>query len=105
MATDHFTTPLALPRFLLRLEEFLHSMFSDELQIFYHTHPVARPVSFVKCPQSVAWKGCALETIGDLTFGQLGALFLEKRTFLVSWSAPCALDHSDPFCLQVMLQS
>jgi hypothetical protein len=80
-------------------------MFSDKLQVVYHTHPVARSVSFVNGSQSLAWKAFALITKGDFTFGQFGTLLFQKRALLVSWSAAYALDHSDPFCLQIMLQS
>jgi hypothetical protein len=60
MAADHLTTALALPRFLLLLEEILYSMLFDEFQIVYHAHPVARPVSFVNGSQSLAWEALAL---------------------------------------------
>jgi hypothetical protein len=105
MATDHLTTALALPILLLVLKEFLYSMFLDELQVSNHTHPVARPVSFVNNSQSVARKAFTPKTKGDFSLGQFGALFLQKSTFLVPRSAACAVDHSDPFCFHIMLQS
>lgn len=37
-------------------------MFFDELQIVYHTHPVARSVSIVNGSQSLTWKAFALVT-------------------------------------------
>ena len=60
MAADHLTTALALPRFLLFFKEFLYSIFFNELQIVYHTHPVASSVSFVNGSQSLAWEALAL---------------------------------------------
>jgi len=77
----------------------------DELQVFYHAHPVAGSVSFVNSHQSVAGKAFALVTKGDFTLGQLGALFLDPCTLLVSWSAAYAVSQSNSFCLQIMLQS
>jgi hypothetical protein len=105
MATDHCTATLALPRFLLLIKEFLYSTRFDELQVFYHTHPVAGSVSFVNSHQSVAGKAFALVTKGDFTFGQFRALFLQKRTLLVPWSAAYAVSHPDTFCFHIMLQS
>jgi len=105
MAADHFTAALALPRFPLFLEEFLYSVFIDELQVVDQAHLVARLVSFVNGSQSPAWEAFALVTKDGLTFGQFGALFLQKCTVLVSWSAAYAADHSDPFCLEVMFLS
>jgi hypothetical protein len=60
MAADHLTTFLALPRFLLLFQEFLHSMLFDEFQIVYHTHPVTSSVSFINGSQSLAWEAFAL---------------------------------------------
>jgi hypothetical protein len=62
-------------------------MLSDELQIFYHTHSVAKPVPFVNSFQSLAWKVSALEAKREFAFRQLGASFLQKRAHFVSWSA------------------
>jgi hypothetical protein len=67
MATDHLTTALALPRFLLLLKEILYSMFFNELQVVYHTHPVASSVSFVNGSQSLAWEALALVAETDFT--------------------------------------
>jgi hypothetical protein len=105
MAADHFSAALTFPRFLLFFKEFLYSVFPDELQVVYHAHPVARPVSFVDGSQSVAWEAFALVTESDFAFGQFGALLFQKCTVFVSWSAAYAVDHSDAFCLKVMLLS
>jgi hypothetical protein len=76
MATNHFATAFALPCYLLHLKEFFHSMVSNVLQIAYQTHFVVSSVSFVNVFQSATWKVFALETEGDFTFGQFGALLL-----------------------------
>jgi hypothetical protein len=102
MAADHFAAALTFPRFLLFFKEFLYSMFFHELQVVYHAHPVARPVSFIDGSQPVAWKALALVAESDFAFGQFSALFFQKCTVLISWSAAYAVDHSDAFSLKVM---
>jgi hypothetical protein len=67
VTTDHSVTALAFPRFLLLHKELLNSVFLDEPQVVYHTHPVARPVPFVDSLQSLARKVLALETKSDFT--------------------------------------
>jgi hypothetical protein len=80
-------------------------MLSDELQIFYHTHPVPGPVSFVNSLQSVTWKACTFKTKGDFTLGQFGALFLYKSTLLVPRPAAYAVNHPNLFAFQIILES
>lgn len=67
MTADHLTTSLALPRFLLFFEEFLHSMLFNEFQIVYHTHSVASSVSFVNGIEPLAREALALVAETDFT--------------------------------------
>jgi len=67
MATDHRTTLLALPRFLLLLKELLHSILLNEIQIVYHAHSEMGFVSFVNSIEPLTWKGFAFVTETDFT--------------------------------------
>jgi len=70
MATHHFAAAFALPRFLLLFEEFIYSVFFDELQIAYQAHSIMSSVSLINGSEPTAWKALALETERDFAFGQ-----------------------------------
>jgi hypothetical protein len=62
MTRNQFTTVLALPSFFLIIKKFLHSIFFNEIQVFYHAHSATGSVSFVNFSQSVTWKASTLKT-------------------------------------------
>jgi hypothetical protein len=103
MATDQFTTTLTFPRLFLAIKELLNSILSDEIQILYHAHSVTRSVPTVNGSQPITWKATALKTESDLIICQFGTLFLQKSTFLVSWSAAYAIRHSNALALHIIL--
>ena len=104
MAADHFTTTLTFPRLFLAIKELFNTVPFDEIQILYHAHPVTRPVSTVDSFQPVAWKATALKTETYFVVCQFGTSFFQKGTFLVSWSATCAVRHFDAFVFNVILE-
>ncbi len=103
MAADHFSATLAFPRLFLAIKELFKSVLFDKIQILYHAHSVARLVPVVNSSQPIAWKATALKTEINLSVCQFGTMFFQKCTFFVSWSAACAVRHSDAFVFDVIL--
>jgi len=102
MATDHFTATLAFPRLFLAIKKLFNSVPFDEIQILYHAHSVARPVSTVDSFQPFARKTATLKTKTYFVVCQFGTSFFQKGTFFVSWSATRAIRHFDAFVFDVI---
>ena len=102
MAANQFTAVPTFPLFLLFFKEFVDSMVSDELQVFYHAHSVTRPVSAVDSFQPIAGKTAAFKTEKCFVVCQFGTSLFQKGTFFVSRSATRAVRHSDAFVFDVV---
>ena len=105
MATDYSATVRTFPFFSLFFQEFVYAMFLNEGKILNKAHAIECAISFVKMFQVFTGKIFAFITVFYLLVQQKIASFLEKSTFLFSWTTPFAVWHSDTFSFDIMFQS
>jgi len=67
MAANQLAAIQAFPQFFLLFQKVLHSVFLDEIQVFYHAHSIAGFVSAVNGSQPVTREIRAFKTESHFT--------------------------------------
>jgi len=101
VAADRPTTSRAAPGFLLCLQETLHAIIADGVQIFYHAHVVLGAVALVQAFQAFAGVVCAFKTEANLAFAKQSAAFCHVGAVLPPWDAARAIASMKAFLIQI----
>jgi len=101
VATDRPTTSRAAPGFLLCLQETLHAIIADGVQIFYHAHVVLGAVALVQAFQAFAGVILAIKTEPHLAFAKQIAAVCHVSAVLPPWNAARTIGSMKAFLIQI----
>jgi len=101
VAADPPTASWTAPGFLLCLQETLHAIIANGVQIFNHAHVVLRAVTLIQAFQAFAGVILAIKTEPHLAFAKQIAAICHVSAVLPPWDAARTIGSMKAFLIQI----